>query len=89
MQVYHAPVPVEEQDVNRETHADRVDGFFTTQEQPLARSKGAMTQETPQSRPHAGGDDSLVHKDGLASPVEGAHSDAQPPVVKDDDRRAQ
>lgn len=89
MQVDHAPIPVEEQDVNRETHADRVDGFFATQEQPLASSKGAMTQETPQPRPYAGSDDSPVHQDGLASPVEDAHSDAQAAIVKDDDRRAQ
>lgn len=89
MQVHHAPAPVEEQDVNRETHPDRVNGFFAAQEQTLARFEGAVSQESSHSRPDTGGGGSFFHEDSLAGPIERAHSDAQSFIDKDQHCRSQ
>jgi hypothetical protein len=65
---------IEKQHVDRETHTDRMDRFFSPEQQPFAGTQWGMSQETPESPPGIIRHLAILNQGRLSSEVHGAHA---------------
>ena len=70
--VFDVSISIQEQNVDWKTHANRMDGFLSAQNQPLAGLERLVPEQSAQPRPCCVCDVSILYKNGISVAVCGA-----------------